>query len=215
MAPKKAGSGQVLKRRILFLVCLLALETVSVPAPARNSRPINGHVPINGPVPSLVLPDIAGQKHPLTEWRGKPFVLFFFCGCRPCHDCARLWAQAQQAGELRQKQSGKGTDAKAPATVIVFLGDGVEAKQFQTETSLVPAETRLLTDLSDQSGQRYGVTLCPRVFVVNAGGRLSYSNFQEDGPQLSAAVLVSRTLTAWHRLSDPALPPTLNRVIHP
>ena len=191
-----------MKPCFLAALCFFAFFGAHGPLCAKSkpqAQPQLGHA-----VPGITLPDTAGHLHRPPEFR-KPCVLLFFCGCAPCHDFARLWAQAQDAGEIR------GEHAASARTVVVFLGDAGAARQFTSETGLAPAETLILTDPSDQTGQRFGVVQCPRVFVLDAAGHLKYTNPESTDPPkpLSAAALVSRTLTAWHRLeaAGTSLPP--------
>jgi len=160
------------------------------------------------PLPAITLPDIAGQIHYLPVPRNKRCIIFFFCGCSPCHECAQLWAQAQQAKEI----SG-GQPVRSPQTIAVFLGDAQGAQHFVTDTGLLPNQTLTLTDSTDRVGQEYDVKECPRVFVVDDRGCLTYTNPDDVYPgdnanhtPLSAAPLISRVLTAWHQLPRARLP---------
>ena len=144
---------------------------------------------------SWTLPDAAGRPHSLHGLQGSPHLMFFFCGCAPCHACARLWAQAQRGGEL--------FGAKTPTpTVVIFLGNAPGARAFVAETGLDPSQTLILNDPMDRVSRSYGVIQCPRVFVLDTHTRLAYTN-SEAGPPLTAPALVSRTLTAWRRLTPP------------
>lgn len=182
-----------MKRFAFVALCLLVAFGTS-PVLAANDLPRTG-----SRVPAIILPDVAGHPRCLTEFKNRPLVLFFFCGCPPCHACARLWADVQQAGEI-----SRGRSATGPQTVAVFLGDAEAARRFASKTGMDPAQTLLLMDPSDRTGQRFGVIQCPRVFVLDAGGRLTYTNSENNpgtnSPRLSAAALVSRTLTAWRHL---------------
>ncbi len=170
--------------------CLLLLFGLALPG---QSAP--GGVSAGAPLPALALRDSAGHRHGPAEWQGRPVALLFFCGCAPCHAFARLWAQAQEGGDL---------GSKTPSTVVVFSGSPAAAEAFARDTGLDPAQTLLLTDPDDSAGRAYGVRQCPRVFVADPRGRLAYTN--PDGGSGPAAAGVSRALTAWRKAS-PAPPP--------
>lgn len=55
--------------------------------PAVPSAPAG--LPIGAPAPAFELPDLAGQQHRLTEWRGRKLLLIFFNpGCGFCRQMA-------------------------------------------------------------------------------------------------------------------------------
>lgn len=192
-------------RRIrLWSVCLLATGLLLPCAAApKNSRPRLGAV-----LPAPTLPDLSGRKHSFTEAGTQPGVLFFFCGCPPCHETARLWSQVQQSGELAAKTApGKPSNksSKKPATTVVFLGAAAQARAFAAETGLDPAQTLILLDPTDRAGQDFGVVQCPRAFVTNSAHRLTYTNPDQGRTAAAPApsALVSEALTAWRRLPSP------------
>lgn len=168
-------------------------------------------VPILGrPAPAFSLSDSQHRAHPLSGFRRAPVALFFFCGCDPCRRCASLWAQAQQA-ETSAKQtetSAKQAEASpshhslAPATLIVYSGDAASASDFMAETGLDPKTTTLLFDPREQVSDTYGVTVCPRVFLLDAAGRVRYTNNEHgmDPQTMPTAAIISRTLAALQSL---------------
>ena len=181
---------------------LLLLGFLSVPVTLAARSP----VAIGRSVPAFTLPDTTGQGRSLAEFRGRPVAVFFFCGCVPCHDFARLWAQAQQNGDLG---TGKLEVGKQVSTAIVFAGERRAALSFAEETRLDLTRTLVLLDPADEISQRFNVQQCPRVFVLDPMGHLTYSNFEAKLPaysnfeaKLPAPVLISRVLTAWRSLSS-------------
>ncbi len=170
----------------LLLLCCLCLACC-LPTVAKSV------VSLGLPLPAFSLPDTDGHLHGLAELRGKPVALFFFCGCRPCHDCARLWAQVQANGDLGGKQQ---------SSVVVFSGPAADARKFAADTGLDPAQTLVLADPDDRVTSAYGVRQCPRIFVAGPLETLAYTSPDtgDPAPRLPAPALVSRVLTVWHTL---------------
>jgi cytochrome c biogenesis protein CcmG/thiol:disulfide interchange protein DsbE len=162
--------------RLGLAVLLAALAGAALAAPVQTA-------------PLFRLRDSAGKPHALADYRGRPVVLFFFCGCVPCHACAELWAQAQ------------GSESPVPVTVVVYSGDGASVNAFAHQTGLRPGPATLLTDPDDHVGALYHVSLCPRVFVLDAQGRIRYTNNAPGtNPQTMPTVtIVSQALTALRR----------------
>ncbi len=168
---------------LLFaLVCACtaaaALQKGRKPAPPPLARP-------------FALADVEGKRHALADYRGKPVALQFWCGCQWCHDMAKLWGQAQRSGALQ-------VGGQIPPTLVVFAGSADELKGFATETGLDPATTVLMPDPDLAVAQPYHAVPCPRVFVLDSGGRIRYTNNRADdaarkGP---AALITGRAADA-------------------
>ena len=177
-------------RHPLLPICLgLLLTRAALTAPAQvnvSAARTTGHS-----APAFSLQDAMHQRHSLAEFRRSPVALFFFCGCEPCHRCAALWAQAQQAG----------FSAKVP-TVIVYSGDIASGEAFLSETGLDPKTTTLLFDAREKVADAYSVTVCPRVFILDATRKVRYTNAEPGAnPQTTpATVVVSRIIAAIHLL---------------
>ena len=188
--------------------------------------------------PAFTLPDAQGKPHALASYRGRSVVLFFYCGCEPCHECARAWADVQRSGELEaaptvaagkpeplQGATGKPKTAQGaakkpaskaagaalpPLTLVVYTGAAADASRFVTETALDAKQTVLLMDDTDQAAERYQALACPRAFVLDRRGILRYTNpSPADGAKaLAATALVSRVLTELRRCDAPTQPQT-------
>lgn len=192
---------------------MLLFGTACLPASAQHAahRPKpaakSAGIPLGQPTPAFTLNDADGKPHTLGETRGNRAVLCFFCGCEPCHAFARLWGQMQQSGALAANAAAPnaGRDA-APRTLVVFIGSADALKRFAAETGLAEKETLLLPDPQMRVVNRYRAVPCPRLFVLDAAGKLRYTNdHREDAPpKAPAALLVSRVADALQKM--PAVP---------
>jgi len=158
--------------------------------------------------PDFALTDSRGKLHHLSEFRSKPVALFFFCGCPWCQQCAQTWGQFQRGGALPLALPASLTSASpsTPLTLIIFSGDKAAARTFETQAGLDPAQTLLLPDPDLRVTAAYHADPCPRAFVLDAGGRVSYTNdHPDDTPrQASALAIASRTLDALRICSAPS-----------
>jgi peroxiredoxin len=186
--------GRIVRAAAAIVILIAALSYSVAPAASAAARVLGK------PTPSFTLPDVQGKRHALAEFRGRPVVLFFYCGCDACHRCAALWAEAQDNDALppAQARSSKRPSPSQPVTVVVYSGDAAAARRFAAETGLKARDTVLLVDPEDRVTDSYGVASCPRVFVLDARGELRYTNDEPGAdPQKTPALsLVSRALTA-------------------
>lgn len=192
-------------RVALFLVLLAA---VALPPPAvaraaartKASRPPARPV-VKQPAPDFRLLDTENKPHKLSEFRGRPVALFFFCGCSWCADVAREWASMQRGGALPEGRGG------SAVTLVVYAGLDAEAsRNLATTAGLDPARTVVLPDPDSRvSAALYGVNPCPRAFVVDPAGVLRYTNVGKDeAPRVAPAlVIVTHTLAALQAASAP------------
>ena len=158
---------------VRMLLCALALGSGSHCLAAPPSAP---PLPQLGQAaPAFTLPDAQGKPHALASYRGRSVLLFFYCGCEPCHECARAWADVQRSGELEatptmaagkpetlqgamgkpeaaqgaaKKPPSKATGAAThpPLTLVVYTGAAADASRFIIETGLDAKQTLLLTE---------------------------------------------------------------------
>jgi len=144
--------------------------------------------------PNFTLKDPDGVKHSLSDYRGRPVALYFFCGCDWCHAVAGKWSLMQRAGAMPTSTKGK-----EPVTLIVFQGDGKAAKQFAQETQLDPASNVLLGDEEVHvTVDLYDAEPCPRIFVLDPAGKVVYTNnHKDDAARVAPAdVIATRALDA-------------------
>lgn len=175
-----------------FLLLLSAGLLLARPAPA---APVVGK-----PAPAFTLADVDGKPRRLAEFRGRPVALFFFCGCEWCGDVAKEWAALQRSGAL----------PKPAATVVVYAEmDAPVAREVATIYGLDRSRTVLLPDPERTATvPLYQAEPCPRVFVLDGGGVLRYTNdHADDAPRKAPALAItSRTLQAL-RAATPAVKP--------
>lgn len=154
---------------------------------------------VKKPAPVFTLTDAQGHKRSLADFRGHPVALFFFCGCKWCHECADAWGQLQRGDALAVPASGGKSSVKdMPRTVVVFQGDAESVRAFATQTGLDTAQTVLLPDPNIEVTMRYQALPCPRVYVLDKQGILRYTNnHADDAPQKAPALaIVSRAVEA-------------------
>jgi cytochrome oxidase Cu insertion factor (SCO1/SenC/PrrC family) len=145
--------------------------------------------------PDFTLIDADGKVRTLKEFRGRPVVLFFSCGCPWCAKCATLWGQFQRGGTFEDGELA----GKHVVTVLVESGDGDSTRQFARENGMDLTQTVLLPDVQMHvTNDLYHVDPCPRFFVVDPQGRLRYTNnHKDDQPRVAPEIaIVSRTLDA-------------------
>jgi hypothetical protein len=66
------------------------------PAAARPPGKRNWMPVVGGQALDFGLPDIKGKVHRLSEFKGRPVILTFFCGCPTCKDMATQLARARR-----------------------------------------------------------------------------------------------------------------------
>jgi peroxiredoxin len=141
-------------------------KTADLPIAVTLSQ--NEHIPM---APTFILRDSAGKSHSRSSLSGRKAVLFFFCGCEPCQECAQRWARLQKTQQLSVR-SGK----HPPRTVLVFLGDREAMAEFRIATGLDQQRTLFLLDEDAEVARTYRALPCPRVFVLDEQGRIQYTN---------------------------------------
>jgi peroxiredoxin len=129
-----------------------------------DEHPSAPEVPAGDPAPDFTLPPVAGGAPiRLSSLRGRPVVLGFFCGCGFCQAAARrLGPEAARRG----------------ATMLAIMEN---EQQLQPEHV---ARFRAVTGfrgpiLADRGGavtRRYRSLQCPRIWVVDARGRVRYTS---------------------------------------
>lgn len=186
----------------LFLAVCLCLPAPILAAGALNPMPQAGHT-----APPFSLAGSDGKRHNLSQYRGRPVVLFFFCGCVWCEQCARAWGQIQRSGALSAPKSSPNSAHDTPITLVVYAGDAQSALDFARQQGLDLSQTVLLPDLEmEVTDQLYHAEPCPRVFVIDRNGIVRYVNdHKDDTPRVAPAMaIVSRVVDAVRACQKPA-----------
>ena len=170
--------------RIALTLLLLVGEAVLNAGRAQEAK---DDAPQAGrPAPAFTLNDLSGKPHSLSALKGRPVVLFFFCGCEYCYDLAKEWAATLPA--LTPKKG-----AAKLQTVIVYTELEADSARTLAQTAGVEEKNALLLldpDLT-VARLRYHAEPCPRVFVLDARGVLRYTNnHPDDKPRLAAAAAI-------------------------
>jgi hypothetical protein len=207
---RKPPSMLSLSRLPMFwasLAALCLLFAVSIGAHADTA------LPENKSAPAFTLKDVDGTSHTLAEYRGRPVVVCFACGCQWCHDFGVQWAQMQRSGVLTDAVAPTDPNAppdanKSPLTLVVFMGEAAAARAYAVGVGLDLKQTVLLPDPDYKVTRLYHAMPCPRLYVLDGAGLLRYVNrHTDDMPQKAAAtVLVAKTIDGLRRTTLP-LPP--------
>jgi len=147
---------------LIFGALLRARQAASEGADpaAGNSieNPLAGGPNAGDEAPNFSLPDLNGRMHSPSDFRGRPVVVGFFCGCDRCHAAALKIAALQRRAELKNFVAVVGMDANG-------------ASAFQRSTGL---RGQILIDLSDTAADRYDSEFCPRLWRIDASGKIAY-----------------------------------------
>jgi len=138
---------------------------------------------IGAGAPPLALRDTEGHARSLRDFRGMPVVLCFVCGCPLCRAFARAWANEQgaaarpaslPAGAPHRRAKSRWV-AESQIALFVETGTARSLRAFAREAGLAPRRSVLLLDPGGRAARRYGVTGCPRVFVLDTGSTVRYT----------------------------------------
>lgn len=182
---------------LAFLLAVLPLRADEA-KPQNDTHETKTTAVVGKAAPVFTLKDADGKEKSLADYRGQSVPVYFFCGCRLCHKCARAWSEIQRGGTLENK------DKKTSPTLVIFHGDATEARTFAEETQLDTKYNVLLSDADEKVTQVYGAELCPRVFVINREGTLFYTNDEqgEDSYKIPAPLIVARAVDALRRADE-------------
>ena len=110
----------------------------------------------SGPAPELAGQDLKGVEAALSEYRGKPVLLHFW---------------ATWCGVCKAEQSSlDALSRELPVlTVASQSGSAAEVGAFVREHRVEP---RVIVDASSELARRFGVTMYPTTFVIDAEGEI-------------------------------------------
>jgi peroxiredoxin len=155
--------------------------------PFASSRPPAAE--IGAPAPDFVLEEVGTARSiRLSELRGKPVVLSFFCGCELCRPVAVRW------GEVKDKLP---PDVQMLAVVGDHSGyNPVVVKDFKWGTGWV---WPVLADVGTRVGLLFKSVDCPRCWVIDAKGIIRHVNKDRMMP---SETIVDEGLAAVRALAD-------------
>jgi len=167
--------------RRLILSLLLALPLLTLLPVAQAQHPGKGLTPLaDRPVAAdFDLPDIDGNRHRLSDYRGKVVVINFWATwCPPC----RAEMPSMQRAWERLKPQG-----------IIMLGIdvGEDEDTIFTFTANYPVEFPLLMDQDSNTVSTWPVRGLPTTFIIDPEGRIVYRAIggrEWDDPDLLAAI---------------------------
>jgi len=132
------------------------------PAPL-NPQPLT----VGSLASDFTLSDYNGRVYRLSDYRGKKVVVNFFCGCGLCRVMAREWGK--QFADLSSIQLLAVANF-SPATAV----------EFRNATGI---KFPLLLDPFGKVAQRYQSTVCPRCWMVDEEGKVTYVSRPRAMPQ--------------------------------
>ncbi len=182
----------------LIRIFLLTPVKTTAALPNRYCQRRPAAIPVEGKsAPPFSLKDTEGANFSLTENRGRPMVLFFFCGCKRCLETAKRWGEIQRSDVMKQ-MALRSASVPAPLTVVLYQGTTEEAQTFASATNLDMRLTTLLPDKQMKVTLPYHALPCPRVFALDRDHKVMYTNTHvDDAPQKgTAATILSRVLSA-------------------
>jgi thiol-disulfide isomerase/thioredoxin len=150
MAPGSRGG-------IALLVALLAASVLH-PAHAAELKRWTG-----GATPELVLKDLEGREHRLSDYKGKVVVVNFWATwCEPCRE------EMPSMQKLQERLAGRPF-----AILAVDFGEG-EAR-IRTFLEKLPVKFQILLDRDGGAARAWRVRVLPVSFVIDADQRIRYS----------------------------------------
>lgn len=167
---------------------MLAILFAALPA-APASTPVIGRA-----APAFTALNTSGQKRTLSEFRGRPVVLIFFCGCSRYSDLARQWGDLQRGGVLEMKTPA----GKTPVTIAVVESGAKEMRKYLEENGLMLSRSVLIPDPQSKLTLLYGADPGPRLFVLDGRGIVRYAGTTTDAGegQSHTQAVVAQALSA-------------------
>jgi peroxiredoxin len=137
-----------------------------------------GETPIGQTASNFTLTDTYGNKHSLSDYKGKIIVLEWVN-----HDCPfvmKLYNSGKMQ-ELQKTYTGKGViwlsmNSSAPGKQGYRTAE--EANELTRQKKAAP--TALLLDSEGEVGKLYGAKTTPHMFIVNKDGILVYNGAIDD-----------------------------------
>lgn len=141
-----------------MLICACLVHLAQAEPSARQTLP--GF--LDKPAPAFTLPDVDGNLHQLSDYRGKVVVLNFWATwCPPC----RYEMPAME--RLRQQVQGD-------AIVVLAINVGEDEDTVFEFTGSYPVEFPLLLDQQGKVIEDYPVVGLPTTYIIGPQGRIRY-----------------------------------------
>ena len=192
---------------LLLILSIFAWPAGAAPDASRPAASSSSILPAVGhAAPQFALAGSDSKQHSLSEFRGRTVVLYFFCGCVWCQQCAQAWGQIQRSGALAPQASSSHAMNQAPVTLVVYAGDSQSARDFARQQGLDPSQTVLLPDIEmEVTDNLYHAEPCPRVVVIDPKGIVRYVNdHKNDTPRVAPAMaIVSRVMDSVRACQKP------------
>lgn len=142
----------------IWLSCFLLATSA---AQARELKPYQG----TGPTPPLVLKDLAGKEHKLSDYRGQVVLVNFWATwCPPCR------AEMPSMQRLKEKMAGK------PFTILA-VDMGETEQQVHAFKKQVKFDFPVLMDKDGKALKEWRVFAFPTSYVVGPDGKIKYALF--------------------------------------
>lgn len=129
----------------------------------------NNFMEINQPAPDFELPDLQGNLHKLSDYRGRIVIVNFWSAECPHSERTDCWITARLTAEW----SGK-------VDLISIAANRDESASRVEEASLARGIPRVLIDAQHITADRYEVISTPHVFVLDRDGVLRYHGAVDD-----------------------------------
>jgi thiol-disulfide isomerase/thioredoxin len=164
-----------MKRRAFLAAATLAALYGPTPAGAGQLEP----VPDTGATPSLMLPDLGGRQHSLTDYRGRVVLINFWASwCPPC------LAEMPSLERLHTAMSGR------PFTILAVNSEETKSTVWKF-TSLLKLDFTILLDEKGTASGDWQVEYFPTSFLLDREGTIRYVAYgprQWDSRQLVEAI---------------------------
>jgi peroxiredoxin len=169
----------------LWVFALLLLFVRQGKALAESSTPTVPAVDIDKPAPDFTLPDVRGESHSLSSYKGK-FVVLEWTN----FDCPFVHKQ-YDSGQM-QKLQGTYTSKGVIWLRICSSAEGKQGHYTADEIQKRLGEdkskaTAYLVDAEGSVGRIYGAKTTPHMFVINPEGVLIYTGAIDDKPSTNVA----------------------------
>lgn len=149
-------------------------------------RPLHAAAEVGQPAPNFTLRDIAGQKHSLSEYRGKTVVLEWN---NPDCPIVRKHYESDNLPKLQREATADGIvwlliNSAAPGKEGGDYSDA-ELKDWLGKHHAAP--TAYFRDADGKVGHAYGAKTTPHMFVIDTKGTLVYEGAIDSIPSSDPA----------------------------